>query len=65
VDVDASLVTCRSEKELAATTFKGGFGYHPLLAFLDNIREAFAGLLPRATRAATPRATTSPCPISR
>jgi hypothetical protein len=24
-------VTCHSEKESAAATFKGGFGYHPLL----------------------------------
>ena len=40
-----SLVTCHSEKESAAATFKGGFGYHPLLAFLDNTGEALAGLL--------------------
>ena len=45
LDVDASLVTCHSEKESAAATFKGGFGYHPLLAFLDNTGEALAGLL--------------------
>jgi hypothetical protein len=45
IDVDASLVTCHSEKESAAPTFKGGFGYHPLLAFLDNTGEALAGLL--------------------
>lgn len=45
IDVDASLVTCHSEKEAAAATFKGGFGYHPVLAFLDNTGEALAGLL--------------------
>jgi hypothetical protein len=45
IDLDASLVTCHSEKESAAATFKGGFGYHPLLAFLDNTGEALAGLL--------------------
>lgn len=45
IDIDASLVTCHSEKESAAATFKGGFGYHPLLAFLDNAGEALAGLL--------------------
>jgi hypothetical protein len=44
IDVDASLVRCHSEKE-AAATFKGGFGYHPVLAFLDNTGEALAGLL--------------------
>src|SRR6266496_2765091 len=38
IDIDASLVTCHltGEKESAAATFKGGFGYHPLLAFLDK-----------------------------
>jgi hypothetical protein len=45
IDFDASLVPCHSEKESAAATFKGGFGYHPLLAFLDNTGEALAGLL--------------------
>jgi hypothetical protein len=45
IDIDATLVTCHSEKESAAATFKGGFGYHPLLAFLDNTDEALAGIL--------------------
>jgi hypothetical protein len=45
VDLDATLVACHSEKEAAGATFKGGFGYHPLLAFLDNTGEALAGLL--------------------
>lgn len=36
VDVDATLVTAHSEKELAAPTFKKGFGYHPLCAFVDH-----------------------------
>jgi hypothetical protein len=36
IDVDATLVTCHSEKESAAATFKGGFGYYPIFAFLDN-----------------------------
>jgi hypothetical protein len=45
IDVDATLVTCHSEKEQAAATFKGGFGFHPLLAFLDNTGEALAGVL--------------------
>jgi Transposase DDE domain group 1/Homeodomain-like domain len=29
----------------AAGTFKGGFGFHPLLAYLDETREALAGAL--------------------
>lgn len=45
IDVDATLVTCHSEKEGTAATFKGGWGYHPILAFLDNTNEALAGLL--------------------
>lgn len=45
LDIDATLVTCHSEKEQAAATYKGGFGYHPLLCFLDNTGEALAGLL--------------------
>jgi len=31
--LDANLVTCHSEKESAAATFKGGFGYHSLTAW--------------------------------
>jgi hypothetical protein len=45
LDVDASCVDCHSEKQGAAPTFKGGFGYHPILVFLDNTREALAGIL--------------------
>jgi Transposase DDE domain group 1 len=36
IDVDATLVTAHSEKECAAPTFKRGFGFHPLCAFLDH-----------------------------
>jgi hypothetical protein len=45
IDVDATLITAHSEKEQSAATFKGGWGYHPLLAFLDNTNEALAGIL--------------------
>jgi hypothetical protein len=45
VDIDATLITAHTEKDGAAGTFKGGFGFHPLLAFLDESREALAGLL--------------------
>jgi hypothetical protein len=45
IDLDATLVTCHSEKQGAAATFKHGFGYHPLLAWLDNTGEALAGML--------------------
>ena len=36
IDLDATLVTAHSEKEHAAPTFKRGFGFHPLTAFLDH-----------------------------
>jgi hypothetical protein len=36
MDIDATLVTSHSEKELAAPTFKRGFGFHPMLAFADH-----------------------------
>jgi hypothetical protein len=36
IDVDATLVTAHSEKEKAAATFKRGFGFHPLCAFVDH-----------------------------
>src|SRR5665811_556573 len=36
IDVDATLVTAHSEKENARPTFKKGFGFHPLCAFVDH-----------------------------
>ncbi len=45
VDVDATLVTTHSEKEEAASTFKKGFGYHPLGVWCDNTQESMALML--------------------
>ncbi|MFJ8275644.1 IS1380 family transposase [Streptomyces sp. NPDC094154] len=45
LDLDATLVACHSEKEAAAPTYKGGFGFHPLLCFLANTGEALSGRL--------------------
>ena len=45
VDFDATLVTSHSEKQGAAANYKRGFGFHPLLAFLDATGEALAGIL--------------------
>ena len=36
MDLDATLVTAHSVKELASPTSKRGFGFHPLCAFLDH-----------------------------
>jgi hypothetical protein len=45
IDVDATLVTSHSDKEQAAPTYKRGFGFHPLVAYLDATGEALAGVL--------------------
>lgn len=45
LDIDATLVTSHSEKEQAAGNWKGGFGFHPLLWFLDESDEGLAGIL--------------------
>jgi Transposase DDE domain group 1 len=45
LDLDATLVTAHSDKQEAAGNFKGGFGFHPLLCYLDESEEALAGLL--------------------
>jgi len=36
LDLDATLVGSHSEKEQAKPTFKRGFGFHPLCAFVDH-----------------------------
>jgi hypothetical protein len=45
IDLDATLVGAHSEKEGAAPTYKKGFGFHPLMAFLDATGEPLAGRL--------------------
>ena len=45
IDIDATLVTAHSEKDGAAGNHKGGYGFHPMLAYLDGSREALAGVL--------------------
>lgn len=45
LDFDATLVTAHSDKQGAAGTFKGGYGFHPLLCTLDETTEMLAGLL--------------------
>lgn len=44
LDIDASLLTAHSEKEGAAGTYKGGFGFFPLLCYLET-GEPLAGVL--------------------
>ena len=45
IDMDATLVTARSDKEGAAPTWKKGYGFHPLAAWAANTRESLAMLL--------------------
>ncbi|MGI8412849.1 MAG: IS1380 family transposase [Solirubrobacteraceae bacterium] len=45
LDIDAALTTAYSAKEHAAGNFKGGYGHHPLLCYLDGTGEALAGEL--------------------
>jgi hypothetical protein len=42
IRIDASLIDSHSDKEQAAGNFKGGWGFHPLLAFCDNTGELLA-----------------------
>jgi len=45
IDIDGTLVTAHSEKEGAAPDYKHGFGFYPLLAYLDRTGEPLAALL--------------------
>jgi len=45
LDIDATLVTAHSDKERAGGTYKGGYGFHPLLCFEATTGEALSGIL--------------------
>jgi hypothetical protein len=45
LNIDATLLTAHSEKELAAGNYKHGYGFHPLNCYLDETGEALAALL--------------------
>jgi hypothetical protein len=45
IDLDGTLITACSDKEGAAPTFKMGYGFHPLGAWLANTAESLAMLL--------------------
>lgn len=45
IDVDATLITAHSEKEQAAGNYKGGYGFHPLMSYADETREALGAIL--------------------
>jgi hypothetical protein len=46
LDVDASLVTIHTEQKAGTgPTYKGGWGFHPLLVFADQTGECLSGML--------------------
>ena len=45
IDIDATLITSHSDKEGAAGNYKGGYGFHPLMAYADQTREALGAML--------------------
>ena len=45
IDLDATLITSHSDKDGAVGNFKGGYGFHPMLAYGDETGEALAGEL--------------------
>ena len=45
LNIDATLLTAHSEKELAAGNYKHGYGLHPLNCYLDETGEALAAIL--------------------
>ena len=45
IDIDATLITSHSDKEGAAGSYKGGYGFHPLHAYGDETRESLGAIL--------------------
>ncbi len=45
IDFDATLVDAHSDKQDAAPTYKGGYGFHPLGAWCDTTSEPLAAML--------------------
>jgi hypothetical protein len=45
LNIDATLLTAHSDKELAAGNYKHGYGFHPLGCWLDETGEALAVIL--------------------
>jgi hypothetical protein len=45
LNIDATLVSAHSDKELAAGNYKHGYGFHPICCYLDETGEALAAIL--------------------
>jgi hypothetical protein len=61
IRLDASLVIAHSDKDLAAGTYKGSWGHHPLMAWCDNHSSPWRSSCARAAPAPTPLPITSRC----
>ena len=65
IDLDATLIGAHSEKEGATPNFKRGFGFHPMLAFVDHgdggTGEPLAAMLRPGGPTPTPPPTRSRC----
>jgi hypothetical protein len=45
LNIDATLLTAHSDKQLAAGTYKHGYGFHPICCYLDETGEALGAVL--------------------
>lgn len=45
LNIDATLLTAHSDKQLAVGNYKHGYGFHPLCCYLDETGEALAAIL--------------------
>jgi hypothetical protein len=62
LDIDATIVEIHSENKAgAAPTYKGGYGFHPLLCFADATGEALSGMLRAGNAGSTPQPATCAC----
>ncbi len=45
IDIDATIITTKADKQDAAPTYKRTYGHHPLLAMAGDCDEVFAGIM--------------------
>lgn len=65
IDLDATLVTCHSEKQKAAATYQHGYGYHPCSPGWTTPGKRWPGCCGPGTRTPMPPPTTSRSPMRR
>jgi len=65
IDLDATLLVAHSDKDRAAGNWRGGFGFHPMLAYSTQARRRSPACCGRVMPAPTPPLTRSPCSTPR